>query len=283
MPAANAINLSLLPAPDVIEVKSIATILAEIKAAFLDDLPGYDVDNPADPAVKVMEIAAMRETLIRQRINEAIKAILLPWATGADLQALGALFNLAKLDGETDDAYRERIQLAPDGFSTAGPQDAYEFHARSAHPDVADAAATSPEPCEVVIAVLSKLGDGTPTGPVLAAVTGAVNDRKVRPLADRVEVIPAEILDYAIAGTLYFYDGPDRAIVMAEALSRLTQYVAAMRKIGRDITRSGLIAALHAEGVQRVELLSPAADVVCTLTQAGYCSDIDITDGGVAE
>jgi phage-related baseplate assembly protein len=44
---------------------------------------------------------------------------------------------------EADEDLRQRIVLAPESFSVAGPELAYVFHARSAHPDVLDASATS--------------------------------------------------------------------------------------------------------------------------------------------
>ena len=55
------------------------------------------------------------------------------------------------------------------------------------------------------------------------------------------------------------------------------------RRIGRDIRRSALFAALHVEGVQRVELTKPAADVVLDATQAAYCSGYQIRVGGSDE
>ncbi len=39
----------------------------------------------SDPAMKVLEVAAWRELLLRQRINEAVKGNLLKFATGEDL------------------------------------------------------------------------------------------------------------------------------------------------------------------------------------------------------
>ena len=50
--------------------------------------------------------------------------------------------------------------------------------------------------------------------------------------------------------------------------------------VGRDITLSGLYAALHVEGVQRVELIEPEADIVLTETQAGHCTGIALEFAG---
>jgi phage-related baseplate assembly protein len=44
---------------------------------------------------------------------------------------------------------------------------------------------------------------------------------------------------------------------MAAAKASLQKYIASQTRLGRDIRRSAIYAALHVEGVQRVELASP--------------------------
>ncbi|MBL4766648.1 MAG: aromatic amino acid lyase, partial [Rhodobacteraceae bacterium] len=62
------------------------------------------------------------------------------YAVAADLDNLAALIPLLRNEGESDTDFRVRVQLAPEGFSVAGPRGAYEFHARSADPAVLDVA-----------------------------------------------------------------------------------------------------------------------------------------------
>jgi phage-related baseplate assembly protein len=286
MPATtvNLIDLSQLPAPDVIEPLGYEAILAEMKAELLDAFPAYDVDDESDPAIKTLEIAAAREVRLRQRVNDAARAVLLAKSQGNDLVHLGAYKNVEKLTGESDDAFRARIQLAPDSWAAAGPEGAYVFHAKSAHPDVEDASCTSPNPCEIVIAVMSKTGNGDPEPAVIEAVEAALSAANVRPLADQVTVQAAAITAYTLDADIYTYSGPDVAVVLAEARARVDRYHAQNRRLGRDHTLSGLIAALHADGVQRVVLNAPAADVVVNDLGAAYCDpdDIVITHAGYA-
>ena len=82
---------------------------------------------------------------------------------------------------ESDADFRRRIILAPEGYSVAGPEGAYIFHALSADPDVLDASATSPTPGEVVVTVLSRTGDGTAPPELLATVEAAVSADDVPP------------------------------------------------------------------------------------------------------
>jgi len=184
---------------------------------------------------------------------------------------------------ESDDDLRRRMVLAPEGFSVAGPEGAYIFHALSADGDVLDASAVSPSPGEVVVTVLSRTGDGTPSADVLVAVENKLTDRSIRPLTDAVTVQGADIEPFAINATLTFLSGPDRSLVLAEAQARLNSHLAATLRLGRDVTRAGIIAALHPEGVQNIALASPAADIVLTRQQAGYCTGITLLDAGVGE
>ena len=246
--------------------------------------------------VKLIQLFAYRELVVRQRVNDAARAVMVAYAVGADLDALAALFGVERFvitpaDPEnnipavleSDDDLRRRMVLAPEGFSVAGPEGAYIYHALSASSDVLDASATSPSPGEVVVSVLSRTGDGTAPAGTLAAVTAKLTDQGIRPLTDHVTVQSAAIVNFAIVATLYFFSGPDRSVVLATAQAQLDDYLATSRKLGRDITRAGIIAALHPEGVQNVVLTSPAADVVLTRQQAQHCTGITITDAGVAE
>lgn len=65
--------------------------------------------------------------------------------------------------------------------------------------------------------------------------------------------------------------------------AKLARYLADARKLGRDITMSGLYAALSVEGVQRVEIDSPSAPIICDLTQAALCTAITVTHAGYDE
>lgn len=224
------IDLSQLPAPDVVETRDFETILAERKATLISLYPEDEQEAVArtltlesEPLVKYLEENAYREVILRQRINEAAKAGMVAYAIKNDLDQLAANNNVERLvithgddtqippvDAvlESDSDLRQRIPAAFEGMSVAGPTGAYEFHALSADGRVADASANSPAPAEVTIAVLSRKGDGTASDDLLMAVSTALNDESVRPVADRLTVVSAEIVNYAIDAVLYVYPGP---------------------------------------------------------------------------
>lgn len=287
------IDLAKLPVPTVINALDYETILAAMTADLVARSPELApaLQLESEPLVKLLEVCAYREMLIRARINDAARAVMLATATGADLDNLAALFGVTRLilDAgdllatppvpetlEADAEFRVRTQLALEGFSTAGPVGAYTFHALSADPMVKDVFVDSPTPGEVRVTILSRETDGTPTAPVLSAVSAALNADDVRPLCDLVNVQPATILTYTVDATLELLDGPDGAVVLAASQAAVTAYVAAAHALGRDVTLSGLFAALHQPGVSRVTLTQPAAEIVVAPTEAAYCTGIAV-------
>ena len=299
------IDLSQLPAPQIVDVPDFETLLAERKAAFIALFPADEQAAVArtlalesEPITKQLQESTYREVLLRQRINEAAQAVMVAYALGGDLDQLAANYNVNRLTVtpadnvsvppvaavmESDDALRLRVPAAFEGLSVAGPTAAYEFHARSADGRVADASATSPAPAEVVLTVLSREGNGTAENDLLAEVEKALNSESVRPVADRLTVRSAEIIPYRVEATIFLYPGPETEPVMAAAKASLQKYIASQTRLGRDIRRSALYAALHVEGVQRVELASPLADVVLDKTQAASCTQWNVTNGGTDE
>ncbi len=290
-----SIDLSALPAPDVVEQIDYEIILAAMLADLQARDPGFSALVESDPAYKILEVAAYRETLIRQRCNESARAVMLPYAMGADLDNLVALLNMARLvitpadpDAipptaavmESDNDLRRRALLAWESLSTAGPSGAYIYHALSADASVKDASATSPTPGQVVVTVLGRTGDGTPSAPTLAAVDAALSAENVRPLTDQVVVQAPTISTYQIVATVYLYPGPDSAVVLASVQASAEKFAEDRHRLGADVSLSGVYAALHLPGVQRVELTNPTASLVVGPTEAAFCTLVQISFGG---
>lgn len=291
-----AVDLSRLPAPGIIIVEPFETIFARLVARAKSVIPDFEV-RESDPQTKLLELFAYEIQVVQQRVNDAAKAVMPAFAVGADLDNIAALFfgvtrfEITPADTvlgtpavmESDADLRRRMVLGPEGYSVAGPEGAYTSLALSADADVLDASATSPSPGHVVVSVLARAGDGTASAELLAAVAAYVSDETRRPLTDYVTVQSAEVLPYVVDATLTTFSGPDGGVVLAAAEASLAAYVEESHKLGRDITRSGLFAALHVEGVQNVVLASPAADLIVSRTQAPHCTETNIAYAGIGE
>lgn len=299
------VDLSQLPPPQIIDAPDFETLFAERKAAFIALYPADEqaavtrtLALESEPVVKTLQENAYREILLRQRVNEAAQAVMVAFAMQSDLDQLAANNNVQRLVitpadlnavppvaavMESDSDLRQRIPAAMEGLSVAGPSASYEFHARSADGRVADASAISPSPANVTITILSREGDGTAGADLIAAVDAALNDESVRPVADRVKVQSATIVNYTIEAKLYLYPGPEAEPIKAAAIERLDTYIKAQSRLGRDIRKSAIYGALHVEGVQRVELTAPVDDVVLDKSKAAYCTASTVTIGGTDE
>lgn len=299
------VDLNQLPVPDVVEELDYETILSERKATLVSLYPEEQQDAIArtltlesEPIVKLLQENAYREVIWRQRVNEAAQAVTLAYSTGRDLDVVVGNNNTERLTitpaddttipptpavMESDADLRLRTQQAFEGLSVAGPVGAYEYHGRSADGRVADVSVESPSPACVTISVLSREGDGTASPELLAIVEKVLNAEDVRPVADRVTIQSAEIVPYQIDATIYVYPGPESEPVRQASEQRLQSYISAQHRLGRDIRLSAIYAALHVEGVQRVELASPQADIVLSKSQASNCAEYQITIGGSDE
>lgn len=294
-----AIDLSLLPTPDVLEEIDYETLLQQRKNALLERFSGdkrAEIEETlaleSEPLVKQLQENAYREMLLRQRINVAAKSVMLAYAAGADLDHIGANYGVERLtisEGdssanppippvmESDGEFRRRIQLSPEGYTTAGSRQSYIFHALSADADVLDSDAVMSAPGSVTVYVLSRTGDGTAPAQTLAAVETAINAEMVRPMTDQVTVQSALIVNYAIEAELTVYPGPDAAVVKEAAEKAVASFIAAQHAMSRDVNLSGIYAALHQPGVQNVNLASPLANMEIGDGEASHCTDVTIT------
>ena len=301
------IDLSKIPPPNVVEALNYETVFNEMLSDLRERDPAYDATVESDPAYKILQVCAYRELLLRQRVNDASRAVMLAFASGADLDNLTVPFGVPRMvvsPGdpyaappvppvmESDERLRRRALLAPYGYSCGGSVKAYEFFALSADADVKSAGISSPVPGIVRVTVLSAKGDGTPSPDLLEKVEKTLSAETVRPLCDTVIVVPAAIVHYSVTATLWLGQGPDPKVVLADAEGAVRAYadsVHVMKSLydapgpieGRyGVALSGLYGALHRPGVQRVDLASPLGNIQCGPTEAPWCESVTLAIGG---
>ena len=260
-------DLASLPTPAVIEPLSFEMIFSELQTEFQSRYPDYSALLASDPAVKLLEVAAYREVLLRNRINAAAKASLLAFATGSDLDHLAAFYGVTRLMEEADEALRLRTRQRIIGFANAGGAAHYRYWALSASPDVADVEVDSPEPGRVRISVLAKGEEETVPDAVLEAVRAVVLRDDIRVLTDTVEVVAAELIPVTVTARIWLY--PDTPLAAFEAIApRVKDALAAQSGLGWDLTPSWVIGELQRPGVHKVELHSPTTDIRANANQA---------------
>lgn len=281
-----AVDLSQLAAPNVIEEISYEVILTALKGDFVARLAAagvdYDVQGlESDPGIKVLEVADYREVILRARVNSAARAVMLAYAHGTDLEHLAVYYGVSRnvvtpADGETpavmedDESLRRRVQLAPEAFTTAGSEGAYQFHTYGVDASIKDVAVLTPNQGDGQVHVLPlvKAGNGVPSSQLIERVRTRLFAKDVKPLTDIITVRVPVVTNFTVSATLMVADGPDKSVITANARAAALTYMATRHKIGIGVKRAGLIAALKVAGVEDLTL-SPAAN-------------IDVPDDGVA-
>jgi len=292
----STVNFANLTAPTVVEPLDFASIVSTMAADLLMRDPSLTAVNiESSPLRKLIEVCAYRELLLRQRVNDAAKSVMLAYATATDLDQIGANFGVPRLlitpanakavppvaaVYETDEAFRARILLSMYRKTTAGSANQYKYYALSADPLISDVSVISLNPGEVTLTVLAQAG--VPTQTTLDAVLATCNATDVRPLTDGVQVQAVVLITYNVTAALTLYPNGDAVTIQNASIAAVQNYCNSHFALGHDITRAGLIAAATVSGVQNVNLTAPAADVIVDDVHAPQLSSLNISTAGTA-
>jgi len=185
-------------------------------------------------------------------------------------------------DIEDDESYRERIWLAPESYSTAGPDGAYKFFAKQYNSSIVDVEVSSPSPGVVDIRVLLENGE-IPTQTLLDSLKDYLSDGTKRPLTDYVVVNAPDIVNYDIDIVYYILD-EDSAMtstIQTSVNQAIENYKNWQKsKIGRDINPSKLTADIISSGAHRVEITSPVYTEI-QATDIAIDLNVNIVYGGL--
>jgi phage-related baseplate assembly protein len=229
-------------------------ILTEIKAK----LPPEITLLESDPAAKILEIVAFREMILRERINSAAQTNLLAFAGGNDLDYLAEFYGVERQEGESDDAFRLRIKARIAAFSNAGSKEHYRFHALSSSPHVKDALASSPEPGIVKISILSDSEDGQASEELLEIVRDYINRDDIKMLTDTVQIVGCNIITLDIVVEI----AASNSFALESIRDNFIKKFNASKALGWSPSISWIIANLFTDGVTRIKVVQPIADVV---------------------
>jgi phage-related baseplate assembly protein len=288
--APTAIDLSRVPAPLAIEPLDFETLnaafAARVQAAWADlraadpTLPEFDTDW-----LQSSEVALLREAwsylrlLDRQRVNDAVKAVLAPFALGTDLDNVAARANILRAESEGDAALLRRYLLSFDAAS-AGSRDAYLFRAYTAWPTMHDAAVIGRDVHgrrgDVDLVITGPGGDA-PTTLQKAAVNAAVKATNVKPEATSITVIGATRTVYAVALEIEIPKGPDAEAVRLEAQARVLAATVERNIIGGSVPVDRIAGAAYGPNVIRVRRIAPTADIPAAPYAIPVCGSLSVT------
>lgn len=93
--------------PNIIEPLNFEEIFARMKEELVKRDASFTGLVESDPAMKILEVAAWRELLLKQRINESVKSNLLKFAT---VDNLAEFYGVERQKEEDDERFRKRIK-----------------------------------------------------------------------------------------------------------------------------------------------------------------------------
>lgn len=267
--------------------------LSGVQTAYIPVGTRVAVDDIVFATIEAAELSAVRKQADLQAICTQsgsagngwavgqISNLLTAFSDGLNVKAANISVPTGGAEVETDDAYRERILLAPESFSVAGPVGAYEYFARRVNPTICDVhvdnkKTTSGEPIggQVQVTVLTK--NGLPSEELLREVAEALSDERVRPLCDTVTVSAPTAVDYALDAELVLFTGINPAEAVAAAEQAWAAYEAGRREqLGKDIVPLDIQTALKVAGVYNVVLHNLPLKVVAA-DQWARCTSVRI-------
>lgn len=275
--------LSGLPAPTVIEEVDFETILTAMKADLVARFPSIEpiLQLESSAALKTLEAADYRETVLRARINDAARANLLAYATGTDLDHVGAGSSppVARMYQETDDRFRTRILYAAKARNL-GSYFRYPLIAMSADVNIADAVAYREGRSPIVyVALLSNTTTGVASAEMIAAAEAEFDKPENRMVNGDVVVRSAVTAVTNVTAALTLVSGtPTSILSTAEAALRAAWKTEG--GLGRDLTVDWIKSRLQIPGVYRVAVSSPSADVIKPPYEAASLGTVTLTVAG---
>lgn len=207
---------------------------------------------------------------------------------------------------ESDIDLLTRTLLAPFGFATTGSALAYRFHLMTLG-DKPKITITSPQPNRVVMTydfptdsragevkdgrakmavaetgrvdcwLLARAGNGVPSDDLLAYAQEYMTRPAIALVSDVLTVKKPTIRNYAIRLKLHGSNSPGGIIDPAPVKADLEAYAEGARQLEGYIDPGRLYAIAHAQQtVVRVEVLEPAAPLVCAINEAPYCTGVQV-------
>ena len=290
--SADTLDLSRFPAPLAIRGVDFEVIMDQRKARLVELFHAIGIEFDlqeleSDPSIIHAEDDAYREMLALARVNDAVRSVMVAFATGTDLDHLAALYGIVRrvitaASGstpavlESDSEYRRRVLLAPEAFATAGPAGAYAFHALSSDSRVLNVDVWSPEPGEAAVAVQSRVGNGLAPDDLVSAVRAHLSRTDIKPLTDVLTVRSVTNHPFAVSLDAYILPGPDPAAVKTAIENSILAMVAARRTPSRDMPKSAIIGAAQLAVIDRVSLVSPSSDIAMGYGEVPVINGIDV-------
>ena len=288
-----AFGLTALPAPDIIKIPDFDEILTRVVSRLRTINSDYTSIVEGDPAYAVMQSIVFEIVMILQRINDAVHAVLVTHAIGADLDNLGALFAVHRQVMQQEDLtadppipeileddlrYRDRVLNALEAI-VPGSSAWYRGYALESSSMVKDAIALRTSPGEVTVYVQADNTTAVPDASLIKTVRDYITAEARKFICDTVHVSAIGIRSYALTASIKPTLGLDRDTVLADIQKRAEDFANERKVIGKPIPLSHIYAALITDAVSEIDLSAPVSNITPTNIEVPVANSVTITLG----
>ena len=301
------IDFSQLPTPNLVEVLDYESILEKRKEKFISLFESEEekeawrivLARESEPVTKLIEENAYLELNYRAKCNEDARALLLAFSSGSNLDHLAASeYGLTRLVVtpanntvvppipavyESDERLRDRCLLSWDSLNTAGSINSYKFFALSSDGRVLGVKVYSAELNPYLLDIVITQADSTngeSSAELIEIVQKALDPESVRPICDRPTVKSSVAKPFQISARLFMGKNAEDSLMLEAANIRINEYITKAKKNGSSVRLSAIYAALHVDGISRVVIDQPTADIEIDTWHHPFCTDINISIGG---
>jgi phage-related baseplate assembly protein len=172
-------------------------------------------------------------------------------------------------DEESDEAYANRILIAPSAYSVAGTKDAYIYFIKSFDSNITDVLVKVDSDATVYIYFLTK--EGIPSSAAVSSLQSYMDSADdIKPLTDKVVVAAPEEVSYEISLTYYIdrSKSNQEQTIKAAVENAVDEYIQDQSsEIGKAINSSLLIQKVMNAGAKRVSVAAPLSYTAISETQ----------------
>ncbi len=187
---------------------------------------------------------------------------------------------------EDDTSLAERTYLAPSGYSTAGPRDAYVYWTKTYDTNIGSIKPYTPKPGYVTVYILMQDG-ALPKQELISGLEKFLNSREIRPMTDLVTVASPAVRPFSvdIRYTIDRSNHAQAATIQIKVEAAVDAYIKwQTTQIGRDIDPSELIRGVREAGAKNPVVVFPQFTVVANTEVAQLKPEArKVTYGGLED
>lgn len=233
----------------------------------------------------MLEAFAQEMTYADVRFNARMKAALPSYAKGASLDdACLEFYGTHRLEGEDDVRFFERSQESLQQSVTTGSDDSYIYHTKNVDPRITHVFPYRSGDGETTIVWYAQNEEDVDQLQIIQqAIEAKLFDIKRRTLcATSQTVVRAEVVYFDIELTLYISSVFQQNTLVPDATAVLRDFYG-FYPISKEINLSKITSLVHLNGVEKVEVTTPAANVVVGKEQIGVYRNITINVGEIQD